>query len=138
MFGACVTPASADIVQQSAHDAWSPPSLIGTTIGVAYLTLTSPEDDALVRVESPVAGRIELHAHQMQGDIVQMRKLNTIPLVAGKTVTLAPRGLHLMLFQLHRPLKEGAHYPITLHYASGAKITIIAIVSAQKLRDFLK
>jgi len=67
-----------------------------------------------------------------------MRKLNTIPLAAQKTVTLAPRGLHLMLYQLQHPLKEGDHYPLTLYYASGAKMTITATVSAEKLREFLK
>jgi copper(I)-binding protein len=138
IFGLYGAPALCEVVLPSARDAWSPPTLSGTTIGVAYLTLTSPQNDALVRVESPVAGKIELHTHQMQGDIVQMRKLNTIPLAAEETVILAPRGLHLMLYQLQRPLKEGDHYPLTLYYASGAKMTITAAVSAEKLREFLK
>lgn len=120
------------------HDAWSPPSLIGSSTGIAYLTLTSDADDALIAVTSPAASTIELHTHRKDNGVLRMRKLERIALPAGKTVTLAPRGHHLMLFSLTTPLKEGTSFPITLRFAHAKPVTVTVQVSQQKLLDFLR
>lgn len=119
-------------------DAWSPPSLVGSSTGIAYLTLTSDADDALVAVTSPAAKTIELHTHRKDNGVLRMRKLETIPLPAGTPVTLAPRGHHLMLYSLTTPLKEGATFPVTLQFRDAKPVTVTVQVSQQKLLDFLR
>ncbi len=122
----------------SVHDAWAPPSLVGSTTGIAYLTLESDIDDALLGASSPVAKVVELHGHQQDGDIWRMRKQDAIALEAGTPVTLRPRGLHLMLYQLKRPLKEGERFAITLRFRDAKPLTIEAVISQQKLLDTLR
>lgn len=129
------SPAFAEVKLQ---DPWSPPSLIGSTTGVAYLTLLSDSHDAVVSASSPVAKVVELHTHEKDGNIVRMRKLETIALPSGHTVTLAPRGLHLMLYGLKRPLIEGQRFPLTLQFTHAKPVTVEAVVSQQKLLDFLR
>lgn len=120
------------------RDAWAPPSLVGNDVGVAYLTIESGQDDRLVSVSSPVAKVVEIHTHEKDGDVLRMRKLPSLPLTQNEHAVFEPRGLHLMLYGLNVPLKEGEHFPLTLHFTHARPATVTAVVSQQKLDDFLK
>ena len=39
-----------------------------------------------------------------------------VEIAPGKTVKFAPGGLHVMLIGLKQPLKNGDHFPLTLHF----------------------
>lgn len=88
-------------------DAWVRENAPGQAVGAAYMTIKSPEESALVFVESPVAGSVEIHSMTMNNNIMKMRKLEELKLKAGKPEKLAPGGFHLMLFDLKKPLKSG-------------------------------
>lgn len=122
----------------SVSNGWAPPSLIGTTTGVAYVTLHSTSDDALVSITSPVAKSIELHTHLKENGILRMRKLDSIPLPANTKVTLEPRGLHIMLYKLTRPLKEGDRFKAILHFTHAKPQQVTVQVSQKKLLEFLR
>jgi hypothetical protein len=85
-------------------------------IGVAYLTITNrgSAPDRLVRVETPVAERAELHISVMQNGVMQMRPLESVALPPGHTVQFAPGGMHIMLINLNAPLEEGGHFDMRL------------------------
>ena len=51
-----------------------------------------------------------------------MEKLSNVSAPAGGTVLFRPGGKHLMLMGLKRPLKAGDRFPVTLTFASGAKV----------------
>lgn len=87
------------------------------------------EDDMLVSVESPVAGRVELHEMSMQNDVMKMRKLESgIALPAGKTVTLQSGGLHLMFMDVKKPFAEGDSIPVTLTFEKAGKVDYVLSV----------
>ena len=67
----------------------------------------------------------------MEGDVMKMRALESLPLPANKPVALGEDGNHLMLIGLKKPLKAGDKLPFTLtvKFADGSK----AIVKAQAL-----
>ena len=88
-------------------EAWVRENAPGQAVGAAYMTLKSPEDSTLVFVESPSAGAVEIHSMTMNNNVMKMRKLEELPLKANKAEKLAPGGLHLMLFDLKKPLKSG-------------------------------
>jgi copper(I)-binding protein len=88
-------------------DSWARENAPGQSVGAAYMTLNSPQDSALVYVETPAAGTVEIHSMQMENDVMKMRMLEELPLTAGKPEKLAPGGFHLMLFDLKTPLKAG-------------------------------
>ncbi len=91
----------------SVSDAWVRANVPGQSVGAAYLTLSSPQDSTLVYIESPAAGKVEIHSMSMTNNVMKMRKLEELPLKAGKAEKLAPGGFHLMLFDLKKPLKAG-------------------------------
>jgi copper(I)-binding protein len=102
--------------------AWSRPAVAGTN-GVGYLTVTNGgKADVLVKVESPVAARVEMHSSSMAGGVMSMQREDRVPVPAGGKAAFAPGGYHLMLIGLTKTLKAGDKVPATLTFASGAKL----------------
>lgn len=101
--------------------AWVRATMPGQKVGAAYMDLQSAGDAALTSASSPVAESVEIHTMSMQQGVMQMRMLDKLPLPAGKTVQLAPGGVHLMLFGLKQPLQQGTQVALVLHfqYADG-------------------
>lgn len=110
-------PAYADV---TVSDAWARATRPGQKVGAAYMTLQSPADTALVKVESPAAGTVEIHTMTMNDGVMKMRMLEDLPLKANETVKLAPGGFHLMLFDLAKPLQAGETVQFTLHFKDSA------------------
>ncbi|MCR5877753.1 copper chaperone PCu(A)C [Phenylobacterium sp. J367] len=113
--------------------AWSRPAAAGTT-GAGFFALKNSGRvaDALVAAESPVARKVEIHRSSMTGGVMRMSKLDRVPAPAGGEVLFAPGGYHLMLMGLTRALNPGDKVPLTLTFASGAKIkTELAVGSGQ-------
>jgi periplasmic copper chaperone A len=101
-------------------NAWVRATAPGQEVGAAYMTLQSPSDTVLIKTESSAAGSVEIHSMTMNNGVMQMRKMDTLPLAAGKPVELAPSGFHLMLFDLKKPLKAGEQVEFTLHLKDSA------------------
>lgn len=96
--------------------AWARATAPGQEVGAAYMELKSSEDCILTKVETPVAGSVEIHKMSMKDGVMGMRMLEALDLPAGQTVKLEPGGFHLMLFDLKSPLKTGGSVPATLHF----------------------
>ena len=84
------------------------------------------QPDKLIGASAPGV-RIEMHSMSMDGGIMRMAKLESVPVPAGNKVEFAPGGNHLMIFGLAGTPKR---LPITLAFASGAKVTVAADVRA--------
>jgi copper(I)-binding protein len=114
-------------------DAWARASAGRTQSAAAYVTLVNrgPADDKLVGASSPIAKHVHLHAEQMtQGNVMRMVAVESVDLPAGKTVTLAPSGMHLMLTELDHPLAAGGTVPLRLRFAKAGDVAIDATIGA--------
>lgn len=80
----------------------------------AFMQLNAPQDMRLVEARSPVAGVVELHEMAMENNVMKMRAVPGIDIPAGKGAELKPGGLHVMLLDLKKQLKEGDTVPLTL------------------------
>lgn len=87
----------------------------------AFMRLTTSANARLVAAQSPWAGVVEIHEMAMQNDIMKMRQIPGLDLVAGHTMELKPGGHHMMLMDLKQPLKAGEIVPITLVFEDDAK-----------------
>ncbi|MEZ5614803.1 MAG: copper chaperone PCu(A)C [Rhodocyclaceae bacterium] len=100
----------------------------GQTVAAAYLTLESPKDARVVSAESDVAGTVQFHAMSMQGDVMRMRRLETLDLPAGRPLRLAPGGIHMMLTGLRAPLRPGGAVVLRLTLAeSGGASRVVTL-----------
>lgn len=106
----------------------------GTTISSAYLTLHNPYAKALTlsKVTSKVSDRIEIHDHILEEGMMKMRQRDAIVIPANSTVTLQPGGLHLMVFNLTKPLTVDHNVLFTLHFLEGQILEVTVPVTSLK------
>ena len=97
-------------------------------VGGGYMTLTNTggSDDRLTAATAAdIAGRVEIHAMEMDGDVMRMRPLpEGLSIPAGGTVDLAPGGYHVMFMDLAAPLAEGDMIDLTLTFETGGEVTV--------------
>jgi periplasmic copper chaperone A len=94
---------------------WSRATPPGATVAVVYFDIINGGDaDTLLRVESDVAARAEMHSSQMENGMMRMRPLTAVHIPANNRVKFESGGLHVMLVDLKQPLKEGQRFPIKL------------------------
>lgn len=108
-------------------NAWARATPPGAATAAAYLTVTNrgAAADTLTAVETPVAGMAMLHKMEMDNGVMKMRMVEGgIAIDPGKTVTLAPNGLHIMLMDMKEPLKAGGTLQLTLTFAKAGSATL--------------
>jgi copper(I)-binding protein len=105
-------------------NAWARPGAeVGGTAAV-YLTIENSGEasDFLTGAETPVAESAEVHASQMEGDIMRMRRLETLEIFAGERTAFAPGGLHIMLTGVKTKLAEGDRFPLVLIFDDAGRV----------------
>lgn len=112
--------------QVTVLDPWVRGTVEGQTSTGAYMTLKSDKGVRLVTVTSPLAARSSIHEMSMNGNVMRMRTLESLPIPAGSTVALEEGHDHLMLEGLSHALKEGDQIRLTLTFvdASGNKQSV--------------
>lgn len=114
MLGLLLLAQTAIAADVKVDNAWIRATAPGQQVAGAYMQITSPVNATLMKVQSPAAGRMEIHLMRMNHGVMEMREVGTLALPKGETVKLAPGGFHLMLFDLKQPFKEGETVPIKL------------------------
>jgi copper(I)-binding protein len=98
--------------------------------GFFTLVNKGPEADRLVAASSPAAGKVEIHAIKVVGADIGMRPRDSLAAPAGVTLTLQPRGYHLLLIDLRAPLVAGARLAVTLIFEKAGNIDVDFLVEA--------
>ena len=126
-------PAYADDVKVT--KAWARATAPGQDSASIQLTITSKKDATLTGVESGSAKSGEIHSMVMEGGMMKMRALDSLPLPAKTPVTLGENGNHLMLIGLTKPLKAGRKLPfaVTVKFADGRTAVIRALAVIKPL-----
>jgi copper(I)-binding protein len=105
----------------------------GAQVGAGYMTIINKGTaaDKLIAASSPAADKVQVHEMSMDGGVMKMRELTGgLPIDAGKTVSLAPGGYHLMMMGLKAPLKTGDKVPVTLTFEKAGKVEVTLDVQA--------
>lgn len=94
--------------------------------GVGFLDIRNigGDDDRLLSASSPVAKSVEIHEMSMDGGVMRMRALKELVIPAGKTVSLAAGGTHLMLIGTQAPLKAGDSIRVDLQFEKAGRATV--------------
>ncbi len=75
---------------------------------------------------SPACGMLMLHQSKDDSGMSMMMDVQTLPVPANGSVTLAPGGYHLMCMQ--PVMKVGDQVPVTLSFQDGSKVVVTAPV----------
>lgn len=104
------------------------PPVVKTSAAFMELRYSGPDQEFLVAAETPAAASVELHMHEHDNGVMRMRRIPHIHLPPNEPVSLAPGGLHIMLFDLQGPLEVDGQVPITLIFADDSRKEISATV----------
>ena len=100
--------------------------------GFMVIKNTGKNDDKLVGASSKISKITELHTHIRDGEIMRMRRVEGgIAVPKGGEAKLQPGGFHIMFIGLHKALKNGDSFPLTLKFEQAGEVTID--VTARKM-----
>lgn len=113
-------------------DAWARATPPGVDVGAAYLTITGGSaSDRLVGASTDRAAMVHLHETGESDGVATMRPVDGVAVPAGKRVVLAPKGTHIMLMGLKRPLTAGETFPLALRFeAAGEQVVQVRVRAA--------
>lgn len=117
----------------SVADAFSFPTAEGSKTGAAFMAINNngAAADRLIGATSPLADHVEIHTMtQNEQGVMQMRQIPELAVEAGQSVSLAPKGLHLMLMGLKQQLQTGTTIPLTLHFEKAGDIAVQVAVKS--------
>jgi periplasmic copper chaperone A len=94
--------------------------------GAVYFLLQnhSAAADELTGASSDSAVSVEIHESRMEGDVMKMQQLMSVPLAGKASIEFAPGGYHVMLIGLKQDLEIGGQIELTLHFKDHQDITV--------------
>ncbi|MBX9805543.1 MAG: copper chaperone PCu(A)C [Alphaproteobacteria bacterium] len=111
---------------------WIRPSTGPNT--AAYLTITSKQNDKLIKVDCKEAETVELHNHIDDNGVMKMRPVEFIA-VGKDPVSLKPGSLHIMLMGLKDSFQGKSAIPLTLHFEKAGPVTLDFDVKVPKTKE---
>lgn len=119
--------AASKIQIKDAHIRLTPPGA-ATTAAFATIVNHTDKDVELLSVEGDFAQTFELHDMDMSGGVMKMRKVSSIQIKKHATVELKSGGLHIMIFDLKKPLNKDQKYNLKFNFSNkeGHPIQVLA------------
>lgn len=89
--------------------------------------------DTLIGVDSPISDDAQLHEHVHKDGLMKMQQVQSVEVPPGKDLVFAPGAYHVMLMQPkdRSLLRDGKHFPLTLHFQKAGDITVDVAVQKQ-------
>ena len=114
------------------NDAWIRPSSENMATAL-YFTIENngSVQDTLFKVESDIAGKVEIHETYSDGDMMGMRKVDFIVVEGKSSFEFKPGGFHIMVMKLKKDINDEDKENFILYFKQAGEIKITAI--AKKL-----
>lgn len=115
---------------------WARAATTAENMGGGFFTVENKgnEADRLVGASTPAAEKVEIHAIKVVGPDIKMRPVeNGLALPPRTTITLKPRGYHLLLKGLKAPLVAGAKLAVELTFEKAGTRTVEMEIQAPGL-----
>jgi copper(I)-binding protein len=105
---------------------WSRETLRTASVAAGYLSIRNrgQRDDRLLAVETAVAQRVEIHQTWMAAWMRMRLLADGLPIPAGRTVTLAPGGSHLMFIAPVRHAMAGEQLDAVLVFRDAGRLPV--------------
>ena len=101
-----------------------------STVLAAYMVLKNTADTprTVTRIDSPDFRNSQIHRTVMEDGVAKMHPVEKLQLPVNGSVVLEPGGLHLMLFEPMRALRDGDTVVLLIHSENGDSVTVHAPV----------
>lgn len=91
--------------------------------------------DRLLGLDTPVAGKAELHEHVHADGVMKMQQVQAVEIPAGGEVRFEPMGYHVMLFGVKQQAKAGERFPLTLTFEKAGMVELDVAVQKDPPAD---
>lgn len=105
-----------------------PPPGMEVTAIFLKITNRSEKDLKIIKASGDFAETFELHTMEMNAGKMSMRPVASIDVKKNSSTELTSKGLHIMVFDLKKPLKEGEIHKLKLTLDDKTEMEINAIV----------
>ena len=104
---------------------WAYESL-GVPVGAVYLVISAQQGfiDELRGASSSQAQRVEIHDIKIEDSVMMMIPADNLQINASEPLVLKPRGLHIMLMGLEKPLEIDESISLDLNFVKSGTITV--------------
>jgi copper(I)-binding protein len=118
----------AEVIVTDATVRLLPPGVLNTA---AYFSIQNQSDisQTLIGVSADFAAKAEIHNHVLVDGMMSMQQQFEVVIPPGKRVKFSSGGLHIMLFGLKQPLREGQSVVFRLLTKEGESISVTASVA---------
>ncbi len=123
-------------------EAWARPTPVTATTAAVYMKVSSPVDDELVSIETPIAESAMVHVSSAGtqsggghhgGTTHITMKDSELKMSSNSTAFLSPGGMHIMLEGLRTPLQEGDVFELHMTFRVGGTVTTPVLVALNGL-----
>lgn len=114
--------------------AWIQEGPPGLTVLAGYMEIENRSDQALhiVRIESSIAERIEVHQTLIERNTATMKRVPELILPPHSRLAFNPGDYHMMIFGVENPVHAGDRVELKLHLAGGTVVAVTAEVRKQE------
>jgi copper(I)-binding protein len=107
--------------------AWARSATTAKNTGGGFFAIENKghEPDRLMAAATPAARQVEIHGIRVVGPDIKMQRLDGgLAVPPRTTITLKPRGYHLLMKDLTAPLVEGAKIAVVLTFEKAGTRTV--------------
>lgn len=101
-----------------------------STVLAAYMVLRNTGDSALTitGIDSPDFRDGQIHRTVVEDGVAKMLPVEQLTVPAGDSIVLEPGGLHVMLFDPQRSMRDGDTVILLIHDSDGGSVSVHAPV----------
>jgi periplasmic copper chaperone A len=124
---ALVRKTTATVATLKIENAFTRPTLGGTTVAIGYMTIVNSggTPDKLLSITSDISAESELHESIMQGGVMEMRELpHGLAIPAKSEVAFKPGSYHVMFVGLKRAVEPNETIHAILTFEKAGKVSV--------------
>ena len=129
-------PTSAKVVF---HGGYTFETFKGQKVAAAYVSIFNQSDNDVVieKVTSNISNVAEIHDTVLEGEIIRMKKVESLNIPARSEFYFQPGSTHIMLMGLNQELKDGKTFDLHFVFKNEEKVNVKIMVLNKKLRENL-
>lgn len=123
-------PAKKSKSQITIHNAWIRPAAAEGNSAIFFeIKNSGNSSDTLLEAKSKLCEIVEIHeSFRKENDMMGMREVKKVAVPPNGTVMFRPRGLHVMMINLFKEVKQGGKHEVILVFKRAGKIRVNAAV----------
>ncbi len=121
------------------HGGYAFETFKGQKVAAAYVSIFNQSDNDVVieKITSNISDLAEIHDTVLDGEIMRMKKVESLNIPARSEFYFQPGSTHIMLMGLNQELKDGKTFNLNFVFKNQEKVNVKIMVLNNKLRENL-